>query len=294
MHVFVRLLIICISVTELSVFWWILCNKVLAKDIFSIRERTMIWISILLLGIYNGSGYSNLLLSHMVFGGIVIIISVSRERQLELEHEQMLEEHYQKYVDYYQQNHKLVHDIKNHLLILKKCEENKEYVLLKEYLDEIQESYQQSEDNIKSGNWMLDTILNIKKNIAEQKKIQFDVKITQITALPFDNTEVCVLLGNLLDNAIEANEQVLEAEKRFISVEIKKQNEMLYFEISNRLSNEYKDNQFHETSKDNKLLHGIGLKSVKRIVQKYNGVITHEILADEYRVCCSFFDKGEN
>lgn len=197
---------------------------------------------------------------------------------------------YQEYADYYEKNRQLIHDMKNHLFILKKCAENGEYEQLNQYLDEIGQVYLEPEFKIQSGNWMLDNILNQKKAASDQNEIVFETDISFLLHLPLSNTEICALFGNLLDNAIEACEKVECPEDRFIRLKMKQQGRMLYIEITNSTAGDIKiKNGEMETTKKGDGLHGIGIRSVKRIVKKYDGILTNEVKGNIFRVCITFF-----
>lgn len=129
-----------------------------------------------------------------------------------------------------------------------------------------------------------------KRLIAEQEEIQFILKVTMIGKLPFKEQEICSMFGNLIDNAIEASKKLkIEEKKIYITIEKKKQ--MIYIEIKNEVEEEpIKRNNKFITLKEDKNLHGYGLKSVQRIVEKYDGIITYETADKMFTTAISFFD----
>ena len=161
---------------------------------------------------------------------------------------------------------------------------------MRKYLDEIAEVYLEPPTNIQSGNWMLDTVLNQKKAAAEQKEIHFQTELPRLEDLPFSNTEICALFGNLLDNALEACEKIEDPEDRKIHLKMEQQSHLLYIEIANSTvaAVNMKDGEL-KTSKKGVGLHGIGIQSIKRVVKKYDGILSYEIKKYEFRVCISFF-----
>ena len=214
-----------------------------------------------------------------------------RDHQLLAVRDEAARRQYQEYADYYEKNRQLFHDIKNHLFILKKCAENGEYDRLNQYLDEIGEVYLEPKFKIQSGNWMLDNVLNQKKAVADECGIAFETDLLQSLHLPFSNTEICALFGNLLDNAIEACEKVENSKDRFIRLKMKQQRQMFYIEIANSTAGDVKlKNGELETTKKKNGLHGIGIRSVKRVVKKYDGILTYEIRGNVFRVRISFFE----
>ena len=91
--------------------------------------------------------------------------------------------------------------------------------------------------------------------------------------MPITESEICVVLGNLLDNAIEAASMVKD-EKRWIEIIIGQQNQMLFLKIRNNYLRELiiKKGEY-QTTKQNKEAHGYGIKSIRYTIQKYGGAV---------------------
>ena len=123
-----------------------------------------------------------------------------------------------------------------------------------------------------TGNHMLDMILNQKEKEAEKQKTQMQISTEVFTTLPFSDREIISLFGNLLDNALEACEQIKEGE-RWIHIKMKKKNQLLYIEIVNAAKNTgiQTDENFVSKKKDG-VLHGYGMKNIRDIVEQYNGM----------------------
>ena len=103
---------------------------------------------------------------------------------------------------------KIVHDMKNHLLALKKYTQEQDWKGLEEYLNELSRDMLDYNYQIWTGNHMLDMILNQKEKEAEKQKTQMQISTEVFTTLPFSDREIISLFGNLLDNALEACEQI--------------------------------------------------------------------------------------
>ena len=164
------------------------------------------------------------------------------------------------------------HDIKNQLLTILqyadegRCEDIKDYVnvLTNNHLPNIL-------NYINTNNTAFDAAINSKIALCNQKNIFMEVNIKQDTEINIPPTEIAVLFGNLLDNAIEAAKDTVE--KR-ITLEIQRNESYLVILVSNSIkSSVLKENKTLETSKADKELHGIGIKSIKNIVDKHNGMI---------------------
>ena len=152
--------------------------------------------------------------------------------------------------------------------------------------------FHQEQRSIWTQNKIWDMVLSYKRNEAEQKGIKFVIDSVLVPSFPFDDREGCSLFGNLLDNAIEACEKIDSGEK-FINVKIEKQQQLLFLEIANSIKEEpqFQNNKL-VTMKSEKSLHGYGLKSVKRIIDKYEGIISYQAKDRAFVVKLTFFDMG--
>lgn len=175
------------------------------------------------------------------------------------------------------------HDIKNQLLTIMqyadegRCEDIKEYIniLTNNVLPNIL-TY------INTNNSAFDAVINSKIAICNQKNIFMEVNIQKETEINIPPAEIAVLFGNLLDNAIEAAKETTE--KR-ISLEMRKNQGYVVILLCNSIKTSVlAENRNLETSKENKELHGIGIRSVKNIVDKYNGMI--QFYEEENEFCC--------
>ena len=98
-----------------------------------------------------------------------------------------------------------------------------------------------------------------------------------------DEIDLYTLLGNALDNAIEANEKIADVAKRWISIQIQNKKGIILVEIVNPFVGSIKlKNGLPITSKGDKLSHGYGTQSIRSIVEKYNGQMTIKTENDKY------------
>ena len=185
------------------------------------------------------------------------------------------------YISYYEtllslQNEKnrLIHDMKyQHMQVIQMLDEKK-YDECREYLFKISDVLEKKEYTQYTGNPYIDFILNYKNSETSKKGIKFDINADFIGRLEvFEQQDINIIFGNLLDNAIEATE-VLEESERWIDVELARVNQMLLITIKN--SSGYRPKMRKGTiissKKDNTFIHGIGLKNVEKSVLKYNGI----------------------
>lgn len=162
------------------------------------------------------------------------------------------------------------HDIKNHLLVLGEMVRNNDFSGVEKYIGYIGKCVEESEPLVKTGNIAIDSLLNSKLNVVKtQLHIEPEIDIVISETLRLEKYDVCIILGNLLDNAIEALEKCDEGALKIVMHEYRGT-------LSVHISNSYdgvlsKDLEGFITTKTNSPNHGIGLKNVKGAIEKYHG-----------------------
>ncbi len=184
-------------------------------------------------------------------------------------------EYYQSIEAQQQEIRKLKHDLMNHLTVVATYLDLGDYGKAMEYLKEIGTRFSELTKQY-TPSTLINAILNYKKQKAEAEGIELEIK-TDITAKP-DDTEIdlCTLISNALDNAIEARPP-----DRKIKLEMLDDGEKLLFSVTNHYDNEIKkaeDGSF-VSSKDDKKNHGLGIKNIKEAVIRMGGKI--EITAED-------------
>ncbi|MBS5933813.1 MAG: GHKL domain-containing protein [Clostridiales bacterium] len=172
----------------------------------------------------------------------------------------------------------LRHDMNNHIGVIYGLLDTKQYNKLKSYLNGIYKNLQEANDIIIVNNEILSIILNNKKHLANEKMIQL---VTWIEVKDFILTEIeiCSLIGNILDNAIEATEKVpfdaidIDREIKFVCVE---KEEGWYIDCKNPFVEvPLITEEGLMTTKKNKESHGIGSRTMQDIIKKYNGTLEY-------------------
>lgn len=205
--------------------------------------------------------------------------------------DEMMSQHYQELLQGMEKNRHLIHDIKHHILILQQYEQDREYEKLHDYLEKMNEEIQETQNPMITGNRIVDFILNQKRQKAENNGIQFRIESHTFFSQPLEDKDICVLLGNLLDNAIEAAGDV-ENNNPWIRIRLEKIEEMFFVEIANSFSDKIiRSKGNFLSSKQDKEMHGYGLKSVKRIVMEYEGEISFREKDGQFVVSISFFSN---
>lgn len=265
----------------------------------SALEHGMTFVNLLPKGAQNVTIENRLITLVMMLAIIVSLVvvllknkNIKRENDFLLLKEEMERRKYEELAQALEKNRELVHDTKNHYLIISEYERTAEYEKLHKYIEELKSDYVQVNPQIYTGNRILDLVLSQARIRAEQKGISFEMDVVPFAGLPFEDREVCSLFGNLLDNAVESCEKVTVNSK--IRVKIQKQKQMIFIEIANTMNEiPIKREKGFFTSKLQKDMHGYGLKSVQRIVDAYEGVICFEVKEKEFIVTLTFFDIGK-
>lgn len=165
--------------------------------------------------------------------------------------------------------------MKNRLTGLLDAAEQGNSEIIRDKLQEMLGDIKLAEEIIYSANPVMNSILKVKSAKAKEKAIRFEVSALIPQKISVETGDMGVLYGNLLDNAIEANNAV-ELQKRHITVETRYQEGKLLLKIVN--SKLPKKNPTFVTSKVDKWKHGRGIHSVRKVAEKYGGnLILHDI-----------------
>ncbi len=225
------------------------------------------------------------------FGGMLMLMTqMGRRNELTLKNEsneinQLFQKQYEQYklaVDNSEALRKEMHDMKHYVMALKN-EDNPEKRA--EVLDDMEQAIAIQESFMNTGNKVLDVILTTKSLQCQKKKITLNAMIDGDLLADIHVKDICSLFGNILDNAIEATQQLEDEEKRIITLSVRRRNQFIIVECENcsdsenvRLRSSHnkrrfrKDNLPRTTKKDN-VKHGFGLKSIAQVAEKYGGAM---------------------
>lgn len=164
------------------------------------------------------------------------------------------------------------HDYHNHIQALQASMSLGKYEEVNAYLRQLNDDLTQVDTTVKTGRVMIDAILNGKMNIAAQNGIAVNVKAKIPEGTPVSDVDLCAIIGNLLDNAIEENKR-LPGEDRFIRIYIGRKNTQLYLAFTNAAGKKReKRRSLFPSTKGTQ--HGIGLVRVESLVNKYGGLFS--------------------
>ena len=198
---------------------------------------------------------------------------LSENANLAMMRNNLLESSYNEMHSIFQDNAILCHDINKHFLILTKLLENGNADEASDYLKNLHVSATKASNFIWTDNEFVDMVLNSK--LVEAQKLGIVIKINS-DKFNFSNNnyDLCLILGNLLDNAIEASTL---AENKWIHINILKNKNIININISNSLKRKpVEKNGKLCTTKGDTRAHGIGLLSVRQLVEKNEGIFNYK------------------
>lgn len=176
----------------------------------------------------------------------------------------------------------LQHDLKNKLSPLYGLAQAGQYEEVLKQLSELTSSYSKNREFVKSGNITIDCIINYKLHQAEKQKILISANVLIPDELSLPTLDIAVILGNLLDNALEA---VIHVNDRWIDIKLNYTKGRLIIKINNAYDGELiKTAGGFVTRKKDKADHGLGIKSVQAVLDKYDGAMQFSYDASKFEV----------
>lgn len=216
----------------------------------------------------------------LVHEKIILTLTKNTELQLEKQKEEINQEYYAELERQYDASHLLIHDIKKCLLNIKALSYENKNNEISQYIDSIYDGYEINKIKQYSKNKLVNVIASRYFNLCQNSGINLSVDIRDVNFQFISDSDLTALLDNLLENAYEATKQ---ASKKEIIFTIDKCNES-YMLI--KLSNYSKNapiivKNYILSSKNDKKYHGIGTKSIAKIIKKYHGDIEYQYLSDQ-------------
>lgn len=210
----------------------------------------------------------------------MLLLSISaRERQslqqrLLEKSNQMMEQNYKLMHEDILENAKRLHDFHHHLRVISTLAEQTGSDAVVQYVESLLEASYRESAMCHSKNDIIDAVINCSIVEAQKSKIQFDYELflsSKISVAPMD---LCAVLGNQIENAIEACQKITEEHSRYVKVTLSQRGG---FFVS-RVVNSAAENPFSAegklvTRKKDETLHGLGIKSIQSTVEKYNGYV---------------------
>ena len=179
----------------------------------------------------------------------------------------------------YNTQRKFMHDYQNEIGTIFHLLENDKGEKALDFVKEINTNLHEGIYKIKTNHDVVDAVLNQKEQKAETHNILFDVRASDLSKLSLPNDILVTVLGNAIDNAIEACENI-PAEKK-ITIKVAVENNQLIFSVINPVNSKIKiiDNKSIATTKKDRTSHGIGLKNIALAMEKCDGEF--DLFSDE-------------
>lgn len=195
------------------------------------------------------------------------------DRQLAAYQRELIDTHYREVENMYRQIRGWRHDYRNHIQVMKALAAKGDLAGIQAYLDELDTDLNTVDTVIKTGNAMADAILNSKISLAKSRRIPVQADAHIPVKLRMSELDLCVILGNLFDNAIEAS-LALPENQRLIRVYMDMKGTQLYISFTNftAAKKQRKLGQRFATTKGEG--HGFGLVRIDNIIDRLDGYLT--------------------
>ncbi len=195
------------------------------------------------------------------------------DKQIASYQQELMETHYHEVDNMYRQIRGWRHDYRNHIQTMKAYAASGNWEAIRRYLDLLDDDLTAVDTVIRTGNSMTDAILNSKISLARSKNIQVEADAYIPVKLKLSEIDLCCIIGNLFDNAIEASMNLPEAQ-RVIRVYMDMKGTQLYISFTNftagkKIKKEGK--RFRSTKGKGR---GFGLARMDAIVEQLNGYIS--------------------
>lgn len=244
----------------------------------------------------DGELLSHGMLLTIIFMFAIVIYNLRRHYEMEkevarlrTEQNELLEKDYRNLNQIYTANAKLYHDLHNHMEILHGYLRQRKLEEAESYLEELRTPIKDIIQTVWTGDEAIDYLINSKLTVMKKEGMQVCANIEYPHNIKIKGADMTAVLGNLLDNAMEAVAKC-SREKRFVNLTIRRINQMLIIKVENSYEEtpHRKDGQM-ETTKEDKQHHGWGLKSAKAAVEQYDGTLEISFKENVFRAVATLY-----
>ncbi len=195
------------------------------------------------------------------------------DRRIEAYQRELIETHYREVENMYRKMRGWRHDYRGHIQAMKALLSAGDLDGLKDYLDKLDTDLNTVDTVIKTGNPMADAILNSKISLAQSRGITVKADAHVPVGLRMSEIDLCCILGNLFDNAIEAS-MALPEEERLIRVYMEMKGTQLYISFTNFTAGKKlrKTGKVYKSTKGEG--HGFGLVRIDKIIEQLDGYLS--------------------
>lgn len=195
------------------------------------------------------------------------------DRQIAAYQRELVETHYQEVETMYRQMRGWRHDYRSHIQAMKALAADGDVEAIKDYLDQLDTELNTVDTVVKTGDPMADAILNSKISLARARHIGVTADACIPVKLSMSGLDLCIILGNLFDNAIEASMKLPESQ-RLIRIYMDMKNTQLYISFTNFTAEKkmVRRGKVFETTKG--AGHGLGLARMDAIIERLDGYVS--------------------
>ena len=201
------------------------------------------------------------------------LFSKQIDKRIAAYQQELIETHYREVDNMYRQIRGWRHDYRNHIQTMKVLAANGDMDAIKAYLDELDTDLNTVDTVVKTGNAMADAILNSKISLAQSKCITVQCDAHIPVKLKMSELDLCCIIGNLFDNAIDASMSLPE-DQRLIRVYMDMKGTQLYISFTNFTSTKKQEKvgKLFQTTKGDG--HGFGLVRIDNIIERLDGYLS--------------------
>ncbi|MCK6073535.1 ATP-binding protein [Paenibacillus silvae] len=211
---------------------------------------------------------------------VYVFDNIVEKAQLAHENEQLQRQmdyqdaNYEKTVHSFKSIKSIIHDINQQFLYIEECVKRNELTAATEHMHVTLNAIEHAYQRVNSGNLVIDALVTNTLAVGQANGIRVDTRIQLHSQhVGIERYDLCVVLGNILDNAVEASKKVRIAEDRYMLVSIHSTASALVIQIMNHTSQPAADLKSDKTDSE---FHGFGLTNISRICSKYGGHMTIE------------------
>lgn len=245
-----------------------LMNAILSHDVYTMRQASIV-------------SFLVLLLFFLVFSLLLLTISSrdhERAQRLVLQQtDRLMEKNYQMLHQDLQENAKRIHDFHHHLQAILGLAEQAGDQKTEEYVQSLLDVSYRDVRMCSCGNDIIDAVINCSAAEAARSQIDFHYDVELSSSLSqISPIDLCAVLGNQVENALDACKKIPDSQRRFIQVSIRQNKSFVVIQVTNSAyRNPFTADGRLVTNKKDPEFHGLGLKSIQETVDKYNGYLTN-------------------
>jgi hypothetical protein len=236
------------------------------------------------LRLHHASVLSFLVLLCFFISVSMLLLSLSALEH-EHAHQQMLqhanyvmEQNYQLLHTDLQENAKRIHDFHHHLRAISSMAKKSNDMNVQDYVHSLLAVSYKEVDLCHCGSDIIDAIINCSTMEAQMQQTDFTYTIFLSSPISISPVDICAVLGNQIENALEACQKIQDASKRFVQVEINQHEQFLIFRVSNPvLENPFTKDGRLLSGKQDTSFHGLGLKNIQSTAERYNGLVKNSV-----------------